>query len=106
VLVVPNHIDQGTQVIAVAVLDLVGVVGQLVGGDTGGLLGRGSLDAGEIQPHFTIDMHVVKRHGYLQSQSWLVALAIAARAFFRASSSPSLRPMPYFRSMSTVCSSR
>ena len=65
VILVPGDIDQGGEVLAVAVLDVVGVAGRLAARDSGGGLRRFGLDAGVAEPHFAVEMHDVVYHSLI-----------------------------------------
>src|SRR5262249_15074635 len=90
VILVANHIDQGAEGLAVAVVDVVSGTHGLVEGNSSGSVGRVRFDALVGETHFPVEMHVVKGHAAPS-----VALAMAARATvygspFRMSSSMQL----------------
>ena len=62
VILIPGHVYEGSKVIAIAIIDVVGVARQPVAGDGSGGGGGVRLDAVVFEPHFTVEVHDVFRH--------------------------------------------
>ena len=62
---VASHVNEGGQALAVAILNVFGFAGQPVGCNPGRFLGRAGFNAWEVEPHLSVDMHVVNGHGTL-----------------------------------------
>src|SRR6516225_5044214 len=81
--VVADHIHQGGEGFAVAVVDAVGGGRVKVAGLRGGFLWGGGLDAREEQPHFPVSMNVVEGHGLASSTDRTVLSSASSSALMR-----------------------